>query len=51
MSTHFPNISKIPFEGKNSKNPLAFRYYDAEKMVHGKKMKDWCKYSKANRQT
>ncbi|MCL2028368.1 MAG: xylose isomerase [Bacteroidales bacterium] len=40
-------MSIIPFEGKNSKNPLAFRYYDAEKMVHGKKMKDWCKFSMA----
>ena len=25
----FPGIEKIKFEGKDSKNPMAFRYYDA----------------------
>ena len=34
----FPEIGKIKFEGKNSRNPLAYRYYDAEKVVMGKKM-------------
>lgn len=43
----FPGIGKINFEGKESKNPLAFRYYDAEKVVHGRKMKDWFKFSMA----
>ena len=43
----FPGIGKIKFEGKESHNPLAFRYYDAEKVVHGKKMKDWLKFSMA----
>jgi xylose isomerase len=43
----FPEIGKIKFEGKESKNPLAFRYYDAEKVVYGKKLKDWCKFSMA----
>ena len=43
----FPGIGKIPFEGKNSKNPMAFRYYDPEKLVNGKKMKDWMKFSLA----
>ena len=49
MSTKefFPGIGKIKFEGKESKNPLAFRYYDAEKVVHGKKMKDWLKFAMA----
>jgi xylose isomerase len=44
---YFPGIGKIKFEGKDSKNPLAFRYYDAEKVVYGKKMKDWFKFSMA----
>jgi len=44
---YFPEIGKIKFEGKDSKNPLAFRYYDAEKLVSGKKMKDWFKFSMA----
>jgi len=43
----FPEIGKIKFEGTASKNPLAFRYYDAEKVVNGKKMKDWFKFSMA----
>ena len=43
----FPGIGKIKFEGKESKNPLAFRYYDAEKVVYGRKMKDWFKFSMA----
>ncbi|HOG05576.1 MAG TPA: xylose isomerase [Paludibacter sp.] len=43
----FPKIGKIKFEGTASKNPLAFRYYDAEKVVYGRKMKDWFKFSMA----
>lgn len=44
---YFPSVEKIKFEGKESKNPLAFRYYDAEKVVYGKKMKDWFRFSMA----
>ena len=43
----FPGIDKIRFEGKESRNPMAFRYYDAEKVVMGKKMKDWLRFSMA----
>ena len=43
----FPGIGKIQFEGKESKNPTAFRYYDAEKVVMGKPMKDWLKFAMA----
>lgn len=39
------NNNKIVFEGKQSKNPFAFRYYDAEKVVGGKKMKEWLKFA------
>ena len=44
---YFPSVESIKFEGKESKNPLAFRYYDAEKVVYGKTMKDWFKFSMA----
>ncbi len=44
---YFANIGKIKFEGVESKNPFAFRYYDAEKVVMGKKMKDWLKFAMA----
>jgi xylose isomerase len=49
MSTrvYFPSVEKIKFEGKESKNPMAFRYYDAEKVVYGRKMKDWFRFSMA----
>ena len=43
----FPEIGKIKFEGKDSKNPLAYRYYDADKEIMGKKMKDWLKFAMA----
>lgn len=44
---YFPQIGKIPFEGAESKNPLAFHYYDPERVVLGKKMKDWLKFAMA----
>ncbi|MBQ1936995.1 MAG: xylose isomerase [Bacteroidales bacterium] len=44
---YFPLISKIPFEGSESKNPLAFHYYEPERIVLGKPMKDWLKFALA----
>ncbi len=41
----FPEISKIPYEGPSSKNPLAFRYYNADEVVEGKTMKDHLRFS------
>ncbi|QTQ11151.1 xylose isomerase [Treponema parvum] len=43
----FPGIGEIKYEGPKSKNPLAFKYYDAEKIVGGKKMKDWLRFAVA----
>ena len=45
--SYFPTIGNIPFEGVESKNPLAFHYYDAERVVMGKPMKDWFKFAMA----
>ena len=45
--TYFPEIGKIPFEGKESRNPLAFRYYDADKVILGKPMREWLRFSMA----
>ncbi|MFA6677610.1 MAG: xylose isomerase [Bacteroidales bacterium] len=42
---YFPGIGKIKFEGKDSKNPMAFHYYDADKVVYGKPMKDWLRFA------
>lgn len=44
---YFPGIGKIQFEGTNSYNPMAFRYYDAERVVLGKPMKEWLKFAMA----
>ncbi|MCX4293662.1 MAG: xylose isomerase [Prevotella sp.] len=44
---YFPSIGKIPFEGPESKNVMAFHYYDPERLVMGKKMKDWLRFSMA----
>jgi xylose isomerase len=42
---YFPRIGKIPFEGPDSRNPLAFKYYDENKVVAGKKMKDHFRFA------
>lgn len=47
MKEYFPQIGKIPFEGPDSKNPMAFHYYDAERIVAGKTMKDWMRFAMA----
>ena len=44
---YFPQIGKIPFEGKDSKNPLAFHYYNPDQVVAGKTMKEWLKFAMA----
>jgi xylose isomerase len=42
---YFPGIGKIPFEGPESKNPLAFKYYDENRVVAGKPMKDHFRFA------
>ena len=44
---YFAFTGKIPFEGKDSKNVMAFHYYEPERVVMGKKMKDWLKFAMA----
>ena len=44
--SYFPEIEKpIPFEGPDSKNPLAFRYYDKDREVAGKRMSEHLKFA------
>jgi xylose isomerase len=43
----FPDIPQIKFEGKNSKNPLSFKHYDADELVGGKSMSDHLRFSVA----
>ena len=44
---YFPEIGKIAYEGPESKNPMAFHYYDAERVVAGKTMKEWMRFAMA----
>lgn len=41
----FKNISQIKFEGRDTDNPFAFRWYDENKVVAGKKMKDHLRFA------
>ncbi|GAL35199.1 xylose isomerase [Vibrio maritimus] len=45
MTEFFKNINKIKFEGKESTNPLAFRHYDADRMILGKSMKEHLRFA------
>ena len=44
---YFKGIDKIQFEGKKSKNPLAFKFYDENKIIAGKTMKEHFKFAVA----
>jgi len=43
----FPGIGPISFEGRESDNPLAFKWYDENKIIAGKKLKDHVKFAVA----
>ena len=42
---YFPKIRKIRYEGPDSKNPLAFKWYNEDEIVEGKTMKDHLRFS------
>lgn len=42
---YFPGIGKIKFEGKESRNPLAFKWYDENSKIGGKTMKDHLRFA------
>jgi len=43
-NSYFP-VAKIAFEGPNSRNPLAFKHYNAEEIVEGKTMRDHLRFA------
>jgi len=43
----FPGIGKIGFEGRESDNPLAFKWYDENAVVGGKTMKETLRFAVA----
>ena len=45
-NTFFPTIDKIKFEGKESNNPFAFKYYDeSHQVIGGKTMKEYFRFA------
>ncbi|MEZ5057459.1 MAG: xylose isomerase [Saprospiraceae bacterium] len=44
---YFKGIGKIAYEGRDSDNPMAFKWYDADKVVRGKTMKDYFRFAMA----
>jgi xylose isomerase len=42
---YFKGISEIKFEGKESDNPLAFKYYNPDQVVAGKTMREHFKFA------
>jgi xylose isomerase len=45
MSEIFKNIPQIKYEGKGSKNPLAFKFYNPEEKIGGKTMRETLKFT------
>lgn len=46
-TSYFPDINEIPFEGKDSKNPLSFKYYDSDRKVGDKTMQEHLRFAVA----
>ncbi|MBO9592870.1 MAG: xylose isomerase [Niabella sp.] len=42
---YFKGIGPVTFEGLESDNPLAFRWYDATRVVAGRPLKDWLRFA------
>ena len=47
MSEIFKNIQKINYEGSHSKNPLSFKFYDANRVILGKTMREHLPFAMA----
>ena len=44
MAEFFPDVKTIEYEGADSKNPLAFKHYNADEVIEGKSMKDHLRF-------
>ena len=45
MNKYFPKVSKIKYEGPDSKNPLAFKHYNPRKKIMGKSMAEHLRFA------
>ena len=41
----FPGVGRIPFEGRDSDNPLAYKVYDADKQIGGRSMAEHLRFA------
>ena len=41
----FPGIGRIPYEGRQSDNPLAFKHYDAARLIGGRSMAEHLRFA------
>ena len=42
---YFPGIGQIPYEGRSSDNPLAFKVYDPDRVIGGKSMREHLRFA------
>ncbi len=45
--TYFPTVGKIGYEGPQSRNPLAFKWYDENRIIDGKTLKEHLRFAVA----
>uniref|UniRef100_K3X1Q5 Xylose isomerase n=1 Tax=Globisporangium ultimum (strain ATCC 200006 / CBS 805.95 / DAOM BR144) TaxID=431595 RepID=K3X1Q5_GLOUD len=45
VKEYFPEVPAIKFEGQDSKNVLAFHEYNADEVILGKSMAEWCRFA------
>ena len=42
---YFVNIPKIKYEGKESTNPLSFKFYNPDEVIAGKTMREHLRFA------
>ncbi len=42
---YFPGVNSIPYEGRESDNPLAFKFYDRDKLIDGRTMEQHLRFA------
>ena len=45
MASLFSGIPEVKYEGRDSKNPLAYKFYNPEEKIAGKTMREQCKFA------
>ncbi len=45
MKEYFKNVPQVKYEGPDSTNPFAYKFYDADRIIHGKPMKEHLKFA------